>query len=93
MILIGAKALWLLYAWLFSAIAASYLSNRKGYGDRPGLASGLLLNVLGIVVWLFIPAKPGSMWKEVGPFRRARAERGDRAADQRPPSADTSQRA
>jgi len=32
--LIGAKALWLLYAWLASAIVASYLSNRKGYGDR-----------------------------------------------------------
>jgi len=54
--LLGAKALWLLYAWLVSAIVASYLSGRKGYGERPGLASGLLLNVLGIIIWLFAGA-------------------------------------
>ena len=34
--LIGAKALYLLYAWLASAIVASYLSERKGYGERAG---------------------------------------------------------
>ena len=45
--LIGATALWLTFAWLLSAIVGSYLSDRKGYGERPGLASGLLLNVLG----------------------------------------------
>ena len=33
--LIGAKALWLLYVWLASAIVASYLSARKGYGEKP----------------------------------------------------------
>ncbi len=66
--LLGAKALWLTYAWLLSAIVASYLSGRKGYGDRPGLASGLLLNVVGVVVWLVVPAKPESLWKQVGPF-------------------------
>ena len=43
--LIGAMALWLTFAWLLSAIVCSYLSDRKGYGERPGLASGLLLNV------------------------------------------------
>jgi hypothetical protein len=68
--LLGAKALWLTYAWLLSAIVASYLSHRKGYGDRPGLASGLLLNVVGILVWLVVPAKPESLWKQVGPFKR-----------------------
>ena len=30
---IGAKALWLTYLWLASAIIASYLSARKGYGE------------------------------------------------------------
>lgn len=90
--LIGSQALWLLYAWLLSAIVASYLSGRKGYGERPGLASGLLLTVLGVVIWLFVPAKPDSMWKRYGPFRRARAERGDRARDTRPKSADTTER-
>ena len=71
--LLGATALWLTYAWLLSAIVASYLSHRKGYGERPGLASGLLLNVIGIVVWLLVPPKPGSLWKQVGPFKRASA--------------------
>ena len=42
---IGAKALYLTFAWLGSAIVASWLSNRKGYGERPGLAAGLLLSV------------------------------------------------
>ena len=66
--LLGSTALWLLYLWLASAIIASYLSGRKGYGERPGLAAGLLLNVIGIVVWLVWPAKPESLWKTVGPW-------------------------
>ena len=68
--LLGSKALWLLYAWLLSAIVASYLSGRKGYGERPGLASGLLLNALGILIWLVIPAKADSLWKKIGPVGR-----------------------
>ena len=71
--LLGAKALWFTYAWLASAIVASYLSHRKGYGERPGLASGLLLSVIGVVVWLVVPPKPESLWKQVGPFKRASA--------------------
>ena len=66
--LLGSTALWLLYAWLLSAIAASYLSGRKGYGERVGLASGLLLNAVGVVVWLVVPPKKESLWKRVGPF-------------------------
>jgi hypothetical protein len=79
---IGAKALYLTYAWLLSAIVASYLSNRKGYGERIGLASGLLLTVVGVLIWLVWPAKPDSRWKLQGPIGRggktvaeARAER------------------
>lgn len=68
--LIGATALWLTFLWLGSAIAASFLSDRKGYGERVGLASGLLLNVLGVVVWLVWPAKPDSRWKVRGAFGR-----------------------
>ena len=66
--LLGAKALYLLYVWLFSAIAASWLSDRKGYGERTGLASGLLLSVVAVVVWLAWPARPDSRWKLQGPF-------------------------
>jgi hypothetical protein len=75
--LIGAKALYLLYAWLASAIACSWLSNRKGYGERPGLITGLLLSAVGIPIWLLWPARPASKWKVQGPLpflRRGRQE-------------------
>jgi hypothetical protein len=65
---IGAKALWLTYAWLASAIVASYLSARKGYGEKLGLAFGLLLSAIGVLVWLIWPAKADSRWKLQGPF-------------------------
>ena len=66
--LIGSTALYLLYGWLLSAIVASWLSNRKGYGEKPGLAAGLLLTVLGVLIWLVWPAKPDSRWKLQGPL-------------------------
>ena len=72
--MIGATALWLMYAWLAAAIVASYLSGRKGYSEKAGLASGLLLHVIGVIVWLAIPAKEHSKWKTVGPFGRRKAE-------------------
>lgn len=59
---IGATSLYLLYGWLLSIIVASDLSDRKGYGERPGLASGLLTTIIGVVVWLVWPAKAGSQW-------------------------------
>jgi hypothetical protein len=65
--LLGAKALYLLIIWLASAIVASWLSARKGYGERPGLASGLLLTFVGPLIWLFWPARAGSLWKVEGP--------------------------
>jgi len=74
---IGATALWLLYAWLGSAIAASWLSARKGWGEKPGLASGLLLSVLGVVMWLLWPARPDSAWKREGPLPRRKRSKTD----------------
>ncbi len=78
--LLGAKALYLTYIWLASAIAASYLSQRKGYGERPGLASGLLLTFVGVILWLVWPPKPESNWKRFGPFGKATAPGADTAA-------------
>jgi hypothetical protein len=72
--MIGATALWLMYAWLLAAIVGSYLSSRKGYGEKPGLAAGLLLHVIGVIIFLVMPAKPHSKWKTVGPFGRRKAE-------------------
>ena len=57
--LIGAKALWLTYVWLASAIAASWISERKGYSERAGLAAGLLLSAVGVVVWLRVAGARG----------------------------------
>jgi hypothetical protein len=65
---LGSKALWLTYLWLASAIVASYLSARKGYGEKLGLAFGLLLSAVGAIIWLLWPAKPDSRWKLQGPF-------------------------
>jgi hypothetical protein len=76
--LIGATALWLLYLWLLSTIAASYLSDRKGYGEKPGLATGLILSIVGTIVWLIVPARADSKWKTVGAFGR-----GENAAKRR----------
>jgi hypothetical protein len=64
--LLGAKALYLLWAWLASAIVCSLLSARKGYGEKPGLATGLLLSAVGILVWLAWPARKDSLWKTEG---------------------------
>jgi hypothetical protein len=72
--MIGATALWLMYAWLLAAIVASYLSGRKGYSEKAGLASGLLLHIIGVIAWLVIPAKEHSKWKTVGPFSRRKAK-------------------
>ena len=76
--LIGSKALWLLYLWLLSTIGASYLSDRKGYGEKPGLATGLILSIVGTIVWLIVPAKKDSKWKTIGAFGR-----GENAAKRR----------
>jgi len=78
--LLGAKALWLLYLWLLSAVVASYLSERKGYGEKLGLAFGLLFSVVGTIIWLVWPARPDSKWKKIGPVGRPKAEK---TADQR----------
>jgi hypothetical protein len=68
--LIGAKGLYLLFAWLLSAAAAAWLTDRKGYGERLGLAFGLLLSVVGVLIALLLPGRPGSRWKEEGPLPR-----------------------
>jgi hypothetical protein len=67
---IGVKAFYLLYIWLISAWVASWLSDRKGYGEKWGLGTGLLLSAIGVVIWLVVPAKSTSMVSQ----RKARQE-------------------
>jgi hypothetical protein len=77
---LGVAALWLMYGWLLSAIVASYLSNRKGYGEKLGLAFGMLLSVVGTLIWLLWPAKPDSKWKVLGPWGRGKTDQEKLAA-------------
>jgi hypothetical protein len=73
---VGGKVMYLLFAWLISAAAGSWLAERKGYGERVGLTLGLLLSVLGLLVVLLLPGRPGSKWRVEGwrPRRRRRFE-------------------
>jgi hypothetical protein len=67
---LGVKAFYLLYIWLASAWVASWLSDRKGYGEKWGLGTGLLLSAIGVVIWLVVPAKATSIVSQ----RKARQE-------------------
>jgi fucose permease len=67
---VGAKAFYFLMVWLASAIVAAELSKRKGYGEKVGLGTGLLLSLIGALIWVFIPARADSPWKQ----RKQRAE-------------------
>jgi hypothetical protein len=65
---IGPLALYLLFIWLVSAAGASWLTGRKGYGERLGLLLGLVLSAVGLVLALLLPGRPGSKWRVDGPF-------------------------
>jgi predicted branched-subunit amino acid permease len=66
--LIGIKGLYLLFAWLLSAAIGAWVADRKGYGERVGLAFGLLLTVLGLIIVLLLPSRPNSAWRVEGPI-------------------------
>jgi hypothetical protein len=72
---IGPKALYFLFAWLITAAAAAWLSERKGYGERVGLTFGLILSVLGLLIVLLLPGRPGSKWRVDGRLPRRRRRR------------------
>jgi fucose permease len=69
---VGVNALYFLFAWLISAAAAAWVSERKGYGERAGLTFGLVLSVLGLLIVLVLPARPGSKWRVDGVRPRRR---------------------
>jgi hypothetical protein len=68
---LGVKAFYLLYLWLGSAWVGGWLSKQKGYGEKWGLGTCLLLSVIGVVVWLIVPARDLSAWRK----RRLRDDR------------------
>ena len=69
---IGGKALLLLFVWLISGAAASWMSERKGYGERVGLTLGLVLSAVGLLIVLLLPGRPGSKWRVDGWLPRRR---------------------
>jgi hypothetical protein len=79
---VGAKAFYLLMVWLASAIGASELSKRKGYGEKWGLGTGLLLSVLGLIIWIFVPARDESPWRQKQARKAAAVDAAD-LADER----------
>ncbi len=81
---IGAKALYLLFIWLLSCAGAAWVADRKGYTERVGLTFGLILTFVGFLIVLLLPGRPGSVWKEEGPFPRRRHRRED--SDTPPPA-------
>jgi hypothetical protein len=72
---IGANALYFLFIWLVSAAAASWLSERKGYGERVGLTFGLVLSAAGLLIVALLPGRPGSTWRVAGRLPRRRRPR------------------
>ncbi len=72
---IGADGLYLLFVWLISAAAGSWVSDRKGYGEKVGLTFGLLLTAVGFLIVLLLPARPGSTWKIEGPIPKRTSRR------------------
>ena len=81
----GPKALYLLFLWLISAAAASWLSDRKGYGERVGLTFGLLLSAIGLLIVLLLPGRPGSRWKVEGWLPRRRSPKLTAPGEAEPP--------
>lgn len=59
---IGPKAILFLYAWLIGCMLASTAASLKGYPEKAGLASGLLLSILGGAIWMFLPGRRDSRW-------------------------------
>jgi hypothetical protein len=80
---VGAKAFYLLMVWLASAIGASELSKRKGYGEKWGLGTGLLLSVIGLIIWIFVPARDESPWRQKQARKAAAVDAADLADDRK----------
>ena len=80
---VGAKAFYLLMVWLASAIVAAELSKRKGYGEKWGLGTGLLLSVVGLIIWIVVPARAESPWRQKQSRKAAAVDAADLADDRK----------
>jgi hypothetical protein len=80
---VGAKAFYMLMVWLASAIGASELSKRKGYGEKWGLGTGLLLSVIGLIIWSGVPARAESPWRQKQARKAAAVDAADLAEERK----------
>ena len=80
---IGAKAFYLLMIWLASAIGASELSKRKGYGEKWGLGTGLFLSFVGLIIWILVPARAESPWRQRQARKAAAVEAAELAEERK----------
>ena len=80
---VGAKAFYMLMVWLASAIGASELSKRKGYGEKWGLGTGLLLSVIGLIIWIGVPARAESPWRQKQARKAAAVDAADLAEERK----------
>ena len=75
--LMGASALWLMYLWLASCIiAAPTCPTARATASKPGLATGLCLSAIAIIVWLVVAGEAGVQVED----DRRRSGRGKRRA-------------
>lgn len=73
---VGAKALYAVYIWLASAAIAAELSRSKGYGEKLGLGTGLILTIIGPIIWLIVPPRDeNAEWHERKPWQRRKKPR------------------
>lgn len=73
---VGGRALYLVYIWLASAAFAAELSRSKGYGEKLGLGTGLILTIVGPIIWLIVPPRDeNAEWHERKPWQRRRKPR------------------
>ena len=80
---VGAKAFYLLILWLASSIGAAELSKRKGYGEKWGLGTGLLLSVIGLIIWIAVPARAESPWRQKQARKAAAVDAADLAEERK----------
>lgn len=73
---VGSKALYAVYIWLASAAFAAELSRSKGYGEKLGLGTGLILTILGPIIWLIVPPRDeNAEWHDRKPWQRRKKPR------------------
>ena len=68
------KYLLFLFAWLLGGAIGGYLAERKGYGEKIGIVTGLCLSIIAALIWAVMPPRDNSDWKLKGPWGSERKD-------------------